>query len=214
MSYGLRVLNQDGLVQIDPLYRNFYAFQYGSAVTPITMTLPSNEDSLVFVRPHTYGDYMWLETGSLVYPSQISIMGGRGSNGSWGSYGFDYAILRLFRSNYSIPSTFGMNVYDSSNRLCFASDARYLNWVVSAAPTSTSGAVLTAPTSSRRNRYFLISTMVGFSGRRYQDNPLVARIWTMVNNNQIRLRFGRPYNRSIHWANSLSPENYIAMAEM
>jgi len=140
MNAGLQVFNDEQVLQIDSDYRNpRYAFggycntkaagsnSYYVNIGLDPVTSSAIECPMVIIRPESTGQYV----GGCFVNSPHGVVGSAparpyGAVQLWGQCPFDWAVLSTRVAMGSGGSTFGMDVFDASGNLVFASAYRQL----------------------------------------------------------------------------------------
>lgn len=135
MSYGIQIINQQNLIQIDENYSNYQLYSSGirttSDVYPYTF-LQAPVNSLLLIRPITYESNIFWVCDRRKYSTKVEYMVsalGPTPFGSSGNYPYvkNYYYMLFVDSSLIADQTpqnfgFGLNVYKPNTKLAYSSN--------------------------------------------------------------------------------------------
>src|SRR3989338_3450890 len=159
MTFGAFFANDGDIVQIDQDYLNHKVVAFGVATINTDVTLPNNPDCLIFIRPHSYGGYLYyLDNWDISSQFRVAAKDEANEFAFVSGLQFDYIICAPQGSGPQ-GSGYGMEVYDANGNVVFSSEEKYLNILAVGDVTAAATMELTAGASSR-SRYFLLNPCV------------------------------------------------------
>lgn len=167
MSYGLRIYNESGYVQIDDTYSNFTVIASGSGASAQEITFPAQaRPPLVLISPASDGQPLvrWsLQTSS------FQVRGGS----------FSYKVLVPTSDIGAGAESYGLRVYNASGGICFDSGREQFRVLksVTFVPTSlTSEVYIDVPAGSGTYCFTLNSSQI----YEIEENPQLATMYAVV----------------------------------
>ena len=198
MSYGLRVYNDSGYLQIDQDFANYQIIQSGtftigssSAISPtISHSGPNDGSNLVFVKPPFSASNVIIDGSSVVGGSSFAVYGDPGT--------YSYFVAARATALSASSETYGLRVYNSGGGLVFDSGRKTLNIKSISYPaatinaTNTEGPIyttyLSAPASGK-SHYVLLNPLTFV-----EDIQIESEYWetykmgaAMISNTEVRV---------------------------
>lgn len=197
MPHGIRILNANGIVQIDQAYSNYYLLTAGSAVAPavgsphasvILNWTPQPYPCLVFVRP-TFGGYLGdsVNINTVANYTSQAFVWNMGPVGS-AAVAFEYAVFAR-RADGPQPSGHGVVIRDAGGSVVFSSTETYLR-VFAAGMFTQGGAVLNVGVPNGLGRAFFMLNGIGwYENERDSPSSAFRRVMrgTLLNDNAFQL---------------------------
>lgn len=124
MSYGIRVLNADGIPVIDSRYRSMEAVAWGTVAVPNRSTVQIDFPTgiaapMLFLKPQSVG---------LMVRGKADMTNNRVFLGGDRNFNVDYVIGAFPTDDGVVYSGYGMNAWDEEGRLTFSTNKRYMRF--------------------------------------------------------------------------------------